>query len=806
MSDKEQEIYTDAPKQWDNLFLGSFQLLGWLFFKPSAWRNHVKRVAPDLNFDFCLAEITLAKWRETSLWRIFIQGYLILPLFSIALIGLFLRLWHDGETVSTAFIIAGSFGFSVACSLAFGVVSGTAAGAAGSFFFAILGAVIFYQPELNYFSIAVWCFIVGMVANIIMTLPSEKFDLTHFAGGVAIGVFVGLFGTVFLVSIPLTIVGLTETAHFAIAILALLSFIMIAIACPFKENKFYLVVGAFVVSYGSLAFTALGMVGGLAKGLVYGTVIGACLAIPYITTHRWLKDNSIIASGAVASALVIALLWGFVSGYLYYDKAIILEEETTLWLAVKTMFPFLVIGVLSALFGLTFSWWRGMILWPFLIIWHTLIYLIEKRNVIQSSLLPYHAAFWDEHQRLQLVGLSEHILLTTDKNPREAQKAIDYLERRVHQRWAIKQAKLIIESPYIFANPLDLGKENFVGRNHLADELQNLLFQVHCSVFLYGVYRIGKTSLLKNLSGLLKEPQTVVALLVDLQGAVSLGKDISSFFDEIAHQMTRYAKQHYHLSLPPAQINHEDKPCKNFDRWLDKVQALIGSRTLLLMLDEFAKLDEAICEHKSDFSEDILDAMRHWIQHREHFQIIITSQGLPEFRRWPSLANNMTPKYLGYLTETEACELIEHPIEEFKLQYQPEATQLILKLTHCHPALIQLLCREIVELKNKHNLERRFFVKKQEVEEAIPTALKTGQSIFVTFELRATEVGNALLRYIATLGTGTKVKKEQLAQQCQGDLEKTLEILQDLELLKQDDGAYWFRIEMFRLWYAEKTG
>ncbi|MDM8568149.1 hypothetical protein QUF50_01265 [Thiotrichales bacterium HSG1] len=359
--------YTDNPKQWDNLFLGSFQLLGWLFFKPSAWRNYVKQVAPDLDFDFCLTQITWEKWLETGLWRTFIQGYVILPIFSVGLIWIFLNLFiGNAITTSTGFIIAGSLGFSISCSLAFGIVSGAAIGAIGSLFLAIIGAVLFYQPELSQYSIAIWCFIIGMIGNIIITLPSEKISIPFLIGGTAIGIFVGLFGTVFLVSIPLTIVGITETVHIAITVLTLLSIAIISISCPTK-NKIYLIIAIFIVVYSSIAFTSIGFTGGIAKGLVYGTVIGACLAIPYIATNKLLKENSIVAAGAVSSALVIALLWGFISGYLYYEQEVILQKEAGFLNIVETMFPFLIIGILSALLGLTFSWWRSIIMWPFLI-------------------------------------------------------------------------------------------------------------------------------------------------------------------------------------------------------------------------------------------------------------------------------------------------------------------------------------------------------------------------------------------------------------------------------------------------------
>lgn len=52
-----KNAYTDAPELHPNLLLGSLQLMVWLFFHPSAWRNHVKRIDPDLRPDFCLAEL-----------------------------------------------------------------------------------------------------------------------------------------------------------------------------------------------------------------------------------------------------------------------------------------------------------------------------------------------------------------------------------------------------------------------------------------------------------------------------------------------------------------------------------------------------------------------------------------------------------------------------------------------------------------------------------------------------------------------------------------------------------------------------
>lgn len=911
--------YNHAPKLSNNLFVGSFQLLGWLFFKPTAWHHFVKRADPNLPSDFCLSQLSWAQWHQTGLWRIFVQGYVILPLFSVFLIGLVLWLWDiiekpTIEAVSTEFIVAGSLGFSLACSLAFGVVSSTAVGIASTVLFAIAGSVTLFQQEINYFSVAIWGLLFGIAGNIILNISTEKQSLSHRIGGIILGIFIGLVGTFLLIAIPLKLINTTGIS-IAIGVLTLFSVIAITLArCPIN-NWGYILVGFLTIIYGAVAFKAEGIAGGLAKGLVYGTLMGACIAVPYGTTHYLLaKDAGIAAAGVVYGALAIAII----GGLLYISDS---QEEVSRWYILS----FVTLGILAALLGLTLSWWRGIFLVPFLLVWHTFIYSRDRqRTGNHSNLLRYHAAFWDEHQWIKLGGLHEHILLVMEKNPIEGKKALDYLTdwpqhwavrevqvemdirtltsfkdinaiRNAYQQletltpeaspWlhqfnqisreinhALKQKGLYeqilflnevsnslntlrhlgwgtehyaarfrsqaanrfmqiaetwyrilseyksrlqnqaekqqqIESPYIFAMPLNSGQKTFIGRHEIVAELQNLLFEQGSSVFIQGVYRIGKTSLLMNLTGLLRQPDTVVALLVDLQGAAAIGRNVKEFFYQIAEQMRNSAHKQYDLSLPPLSLTElSSNAYDGFNQWLDKVQKVLVPKTLLLMFDEFAKLDEVIRQQKSDYNEELLSLMRHWIQHRSSFQIVITSQRIEEFSRWPNLANNMVPIHLGYLTNNEARQLIKYPVKEFPLRYEPEATQRLLELTHCHPALIQLLGRELVVLKNKQHLESRFLVRLPEVEEVIPKALQTGMSIFVTFEQRATKAGNALLRYIATLGEGAVISQESLAPHCSDDLEKVLNRLQQLELIESvnSESDYRFQIELFRRWYALK--
>ena len=89
-----RNAYTDAPEQHPNLIIGSLQLLWWIIFHPSAFRNHLSRIDPDLKFDSSLLILMRKKrWRNLALWRLLIQGNLILPVLAglalaLVLIGL----------------------------------------------------------------------------------------------------------------------------------------------------------------------------------------------------------------------------------------------------------------------------------------------------------------------------------------------------------------------------------------------------------------------------------------------------------------------------------------------------------------------------------------------------------------------------------------------------------------------------------------------------------------------------------------------------------------------------------------------
>ena len=384
-----------------------------------------------------------------------------------------------------------------------------------------------------------------------------------------------------------------------------------------------------------------------------------------------------------------------------------------------------------------------------------------------------------------------------------------------------------IDSPYITGIPLTEHQEVFVGRTDIGTRIEQLLLdQRRPPLLLYGQRRMGKTSLLHNLGRLL--PSTVVPLFVDLQGPTTQASDHAGFLYNIARGMSESAQRQRGRDLPPLdRASLTADPFTRFDEWLDEVEAALGQDSALLSLDEFEALDQALTRGR--FSEaDVLGMFRHLIQHRPRFKVLLAgSHTLEELERWAGYLINVQVVHISYLKVDEARKLIEQPVAEFALRYEPDASQRVLDLTRCHPFLVQLLCGEIVALKNEQVVTVRRLARLSDVEAAAGEALSHGSFFFADIERNQVNAdGLAILRALATRGEGVTMSWAQLAAQLEKPvrlerrppdrlarllafdpvrLERSLASLIQRELIEPVDGGYRFQVELIRRWFANRS-
>ena len=195
--------------------------------------------------------------------------------------------------------------------------------------------------------------------------------------------------------------------------------------------------------------------------------------------------------------------------------------------------------------------------------------------------------------------------------------------------------------------------------------------------------------------------------------------------------------------------------------------------------------------------------LRNLIQHRPQFKVMLSgSHTLQEFQRWSSYLINVQVIHLGYLEEPEARKLIEHPVPNFTLRYDFKASQRVLDLTRGHPYLVQLLCAEIIALKNRQVPAVRRFATLADVEAAVPTALSHGKMFFSDIQRnQVNEGGLALLCNLATAGEGAILSREQLCQHSPENIDTTLDLLLRRELIEPVKGGHRFQVELIRRWF-----
>jgi hypothetical protein len=368
---------------------------------------------------------------------------------------------------------------------------------------------------------------------------------------------------------------------------------------------------------------------------------------------------------------------------------------------------------------------------------------------------------------------------------------------------AVEQSQEI-ESPYVIGVPLTAQQAIFVGRSDISARIESMLRDRQCPpLLLYGQRRMGKTSLLNNLGRML--PSTIVPLFVDLQGPVAQAADHAGLLAMLARAMNTAAMRQRDLSLPPLLRRElEADPFPGFDEWLDRVEQVLADRTGLLMLDEFEALDSGFSDGRFN-TEAVLGTLRHIVQHRTRFKILLAgSHTLGELERWASYLINVPLVRIGHLSEEDARRLIERPVERFALRYTPAASDRVYALTHGHPALVQLLCAEIVGLKNTQPPALRRLANSDDVEAAVPEALRRGSFFFADIQRNQVDAaGLAVLRCIAMQGEGARIERSALARRFPQALDQVLALLTRRELIEVVDGGYCFQVELIRRWFSQ---
>ncbi len=443
-----------------------------------------------------------------------------------------------------------------------------------------------------------------------------------------------------------------------------------------------------------------------------------------------------------------------------------------------------------------------------------------------------------------------------------------HLLRRIIRQWQaliieaggeLGRAEVVgpVENPYVAGNPVT--GELFVGREDILRRLEELWSGAgqKPSIVIYGHRRMGKSSILHNLGARFGKDTMIVDFNMQRVGLVASTGELLynlalAIYDALSPVLSHREREQ---DLTPA-LSHRERgqdltpalsyeereqerrrgdggevlpepdeerfisrnPYTVFDRFLKQVDWVRRERRFIITVDEFELIEQKISEGKLDVQ--LLDFWRGVIQTYPWFVMAFAGlHTLEEMTRdyWHPLFGSVTGIPVSFLKEGAARKLITQPSADFDLDYDVDAIERIIKLTHGQPYLVQLICHCLVTRFNRQSFEegvereRRFSLADVEAVINTPEFFRDGDAYF-TGVWKQAETGESaeqqkVLRTLAQSETGMSIK--EIAQQtglAREDVQQALDVLQRHDVVTESAGIWQFTVELMRRWVVQKHG
>ena len=275
-------------------------------------------------------------------------------------------------------------------------------------------------------------------------------------------------------------------------------------------------------------------------------------------------------------------------------------------------------------------------------------------------------------------------------------------------------------SPYIVGSPVDR-QEMFFGRADVIGRIQRQLGAGnHANVILLeGNRRTGKTSVLRQLGKADVLPgwipvycsfqdaegdgakagvatRNVFRLLARTTGWALGDAGVETWFPGLPEREPgRPFKLAFRAALD--RVFTDSAAFESFEIYIAAAVEAASPRRILLMLDEFDKLQEGI--DAGITSPQVPENIRHLLQHQPGVSAIITgSRRLKRLREeyWSALFGLGYRVGISALPLDDARRLVTEPVEG-RLGYLPQARDRLAELCACHPFLVQSLSNRVFE-------------------------------------------------------------------------------------------------------------
>ncbi|MBU7030114.1 MAG: ATP-binding protein, partial [Theionarchaea archaeon] len=281
-------------------------------------------------------------------------------------------------------------------------------------------------------------------------------------------------------------------------------------------------------------------------------------------------------------------------------------------------------------------------------------------------------------------------------------------QRRSIKSWLFHKFEPIHPNPYIAGPPIRKS-DMFFGREDVFKFIEERFSGTtkNITIVLHGKRRTGKTSILCQIeNGRLGDEFIPVYIdLVGMAGATDRGF-LARIADKIIESLVKFqvitpeSNEYSEINEIIKEYEIGPKPYNVFTDFCDTVLNALKERYLIVMFDHYELFWSKV--KFNQFSLDLIQYLRQMIQDRERLAFIFagwrTFEELDAY--WSFMFKPTTYKKVSFLKEKDALALMKEPVGD-KIRYDKKAVNKLLRLTACHPYLLQLFLQNLVDHINK---------------------------------------------------------------------------------------------------------
>ena len=393
-------------------------------------------------------------------------------------------------------------------------------------------------------------------------------------------------------------------------------------------------------------------------------------------------------------------------------------------------------------------------------------------------------------------------------------------------------ADIFAQNPYVTGSPVS-SADQFFGREDVIGQIKRLLRTAGPSsvILLEGNRRAGKTSILKRLlqQDVLPDWLPVYQSFQGISGDSKVaGFTAQNLFRDLAIEILEAVERSHAHQIPVGAAERlarkralreqadsigPDRPFEQFRAILETCLERIQPRRMLLMLDEFDKVQEAI--DNEVLSPQVPENLRFLFHTYDSVSAILTgSRRIKRLREeyWSVLFGIGKRIGVTKLDSQSARQLVTRPVAG-RLVYAESALEGVLFLTSCQPYLLQYLASEVFQLCAERGQRSVTTATVDEAAEQMVHDFEHFQSLFR--DQLGTERRRYLLCLINRLAEGPdRVTSELLNVELEhkgiryrsfSALKSDLEELRELEAIAIDDGAYRLEVPLLSLWLKQNV-